>query len=84
MTQTKGVQKHSVNYTEEDIVGYYVRQWVMEWVKKYHPEAFKEAEKFVKEYLKDEDLIFYDSWQEDKLFVRYDSTIEINKNYESK
>jgi len=27
----------------------------MEWVKKYHPEAFEEAEKFVKEYLKDED-----------------------------
>jgi carbamoyl-phosphate synthase large subunit len=31
----------------------------------------------IKEYLKDEDLIFYDSWEEDKLFVRYDSTIEI-------
>jgi len=46
--------KHSVEYTEEDVIGCYVRQWVMEWVRKYHPEAFKEAEKFVKDYLKNE------------------------------
>lgn len=54
MTQIKESQKHSVNYTKEDIVGCYVRQWVMEWVKKYHPEAFMEAEKFVRDFLKNE------------------------------
>ena len=32
----------------------------------------------------DQDLIFNDIWEKDKLFVRYDSTIEIKKNYESK
>lgn len=47
-------QKYSVNYTKEDIIGCYVREWVMNWVKKYHPEAFKEAEKFVLEKIKDE------------------------------
>ena len=46
-------QKYSVSYTKEDIIGCYVRQWVMEWVKKYHPEAFKEAEGFVRRYLKE-------------------------------
>tara|TARA_Y100000361_G_scaffold153246_1_gene174588 strand:- start:4423 stop:4581 length:159 start_codon:yes stop_codon:yes gene_type:complete len=45
------VSNHKINYTEEDIVGYLVRQWVFEWCKKYHPEAFVEAEKFVKNYL---------------------------------
>jgi hypothetical protein len=54
MTQITKSQDHSVNYTEEDIIDCYVRQWVMEWVKKYHPEAFEEAEKFVREYLKNE------------------------------
>jgi hypothetical protein len=52
--QTTEILKHNVDYTEEDVIGYYVRQWVMEWVSKYHPEAFKEAEKFVKDYLKNE------------------------------
>ena len=47
-------QEYSVSYTKEDIIGCYVRQWVMEWVKKYHPEAFEEAERFVKEYLEGE------------------------------
>ena len=45
------INKHKIDYTEEDIIGCYVREWVMEWCKKYHPEAFVEAEKFVKEYL---------------------------------
>ena len=55
MTQITESQKYKINYTKEDLVGCYVREWVMEWVKKYHPEAFEEAEKFVKENLKNED-----------------------------
>jgi hypothetical protein len=46
-------QSAKVNYTKDDLIGCYVREWVMEWVKKYHPEAFEEAEKFVMEYLKE-------------------------------
>ena len=38
----------------------------------------------IKEYFYDEESLFYDSWEKDKLFVRYDSTIGIDKNYESK
>lgn len=55
MTQITESQKYKINYTKEDLIGCYVREWVMEWVKKYHPEAFEEAEKFVKENLKYED-----------------------------
>lgn len=43
--------KYQINYNKEDIIGCYVRQWVLEWCKKYHPEAFVEAKKFVEEYL---------------------------------
>ena len=46
-------QSAKVNYTKDDLIGCYTREWVMEWVKKYHPEAFEEAEKFVREYLKE-------------------------------
>lgn len=41
-------------------------------------------EMIIKEYFYDEEPIFYDGWDKDKLFLRYDSTININKNYESK
>lgn len=47
--------KYSINFTREDIIGVYVRQWVMKWVERYHPEAFDEARKFVEQYLKDEE-----------------------------
>lgn len=54
MSNTKQENKYSIHYTKDDLVGYYVRSWVMEWVKKYHPEAFTEAEKFVRDFLKNE------------------------------
>ena len=41
-------------------------------------------EMIIKEYMYDKELIFYDGWKKDKLFLRYDSTLEIKKNYESK
>lgn len=56
MSEKEKRSKYSINFTEDDIVGCYVRAWVMEWVRKYHPEAFIEAEKFVKEYLKKDEV----------------------------
>ena len=40
-------------------------------------------EMIIKEYFYDEEPVFYDGWDKDKLFLRYDSTINIDKNYES-
>ena len=47
--------KYTVNIETEDLVGIYVRKWVLKWCKKYHPEAFVEAEKFIRDNLEGDD-----------------------------
>ena len=53
--QTKELGNFTVNYTESDLITYYVNEWVMRWVREYHPEAFEKAEAEIKRILKDTD-----------------------------
>tara|TARA_B110000495_G_scaffold91338_1_gene78895 strand:- start:589 stop:783 length:195 start_codon:yes stop_codon:yes gene_type:complete len=42
---------YKVDYTRDDIIQLYTKEWVMEWCKKYHPETFTKAKNFITEQL---------------------------------
>ena len=37
-------QKYAVNYSTEDLHGWFVNKYLLKWVKEEHPEIVKEAE----------------------------------------
>ena len=39
---------YTLNISQQELVNFYVKEWLLKWCKKYHPEAFEEAHKFVK------------------------------------
>jgi hypothetical protein len=41
------VNKHSINYSEEDLIEIAVREWVLEWCKKNNPEVFERARQYI-------------------------------------
>jgi hypothetical protein len=51
------VSDYTININKESQINIWTNKWVLEWCKKYHPEAFEEANKFIMDYLKDNDEI---------------------------
>lgn len=51
------MNKHTIDFPEEDLIDIAVKEWVLQWVRNYNPEVFDRARQYILEKSKHENVV---------------------------